>query len=56
MDNKYPSGHNEELLGKVLADRRDKAIVATKLGFYPNWEYVGGHPHYVKNGIFFMEP
>jgi len=29
----YGSGHNEELIGRALADRRDEAIVATKFGF-----------------------
>src|SRR4051812_17961653 len=42
---------NEELLGKTLAGRREKAVVATKFGFGPNWEFVGGHPDYVKKAI-----
>jgi aryl-alcohol dehydrogenase-like predicted oxidoreductase len=29
----YGSGHNEELIGRALADRRDQAVVATKFGF-----------------------
>jgi aryl-alcohol dehydrogenase-like predicted oxidoreductase len=56
LDNKYRSGHNEELIRIALANRRDKVIVATKFDFGPNWEFVGDHPDYVKNGIFFMEP
>jgi len=28
----YGSGHNEELLGRFLKDRRDRAVVATKFG------------------------
>ena len=28
----YGNGHNEELLGKAVKDRRDQAIVATKFG------------------------
>ena len=28
----YGAGHNEELLGKALASRRDEAVVATKFG------------------------
>ncbi|MFE4708178.1 aldo/keto reductase [Peribacillus simplex] len=47
----YGNGHNEELLGKALAGRREKAIVATKFGFGPNWEFIGGHPDYVKKAI-----
>ncbi|RNG02446.1 aldo/keto reductase [Streptomyces botrytidirepellens] len=29
----YGSGHNEELLGRALAGRREQAVVATKFGF-----------------------
>lgn len=47
----YGNGHNEELLGKALAGKRDEAIVATKFGFGPNWQFVGGHPDYVKKAI-----
>lgn len=47
----YGNGHNEELLGKTLAGRRDRAIVATKFTFGPNWEFIGGHPNYVKKAI-----
>ncbi|MFB7138688.1 aldo/keto reductase [Gottfriedia sp. NPDC056225] len=47
----YGNGHNEELLGKALVGRRDKAIVATKFTFGPNWEFIGGHPDYVKKAI-----
>ncbi|MBD8848369.1 MULTISPECIES: aldo/keto reductase [Priestia] len=47
----YGNGHNEELLGKALAGHREKAIVATKFGFGANWEFVGGHPDYVKKAV-----
>ncbi|SIS02551.1 Predicted oxidoreductase [Peribacillus simplex] len=47
----YGNGHNEQLLGKALAGRRDQAIVATKFGFGPNWQFVGGHPDYVKKAV-----
>lgn len=47
----YGNGHNEKLLGKALVGRRDKAIVATKFTFGPNWEFIGGHPDYVKKAI-----
>ncbi|GAB2794801.1 aldo/keto reductase [Streptomyces daliensis] len=29
----YGAGHNEELVGRAVADRRDQAVVATKFGF-----------------------
>ncbi|GAA2102522.1 aldo/keto reductase [Streptomyces albiaxialis] len=29
----YGGGHNEELLGRALAGRRDEAVIATKFGF-----------------------
>ncbi|MEV4196631.1 aldo/keto reductase [Streptomyces toxytricini] len=29
----YGSGHNEELIGKAVADRRDEVVLATKFGF-----------------------
>ena len=48
----YGNGHNEELLGKALqGSKREKAIVATKFTFGPNWEFIGGHPDYVKKAI-----
>ena len=47
----YGNGHNEELLGKALQGKRDQAIVASKFSFGPNWQFVGGHPDYVKKAI-----
>ncbi|MCB5236409.1 aldo/keto reductase [Niallia circulans] len=47
----YGNGHNERLLGKALKDRREKAIVATKFGFGPNYASVHGDPGYVKKAI-----
>jgi len=47
----YGNGHNEQLLGKALKGRREQAIVATKFTFGPNWEFIGGHPDYVKKAI-----
>ncbi len=48
----YGAGHNEALLGKAFADRRDKVTVATKFGVQrgPNGEWLGisGRPEYVK--------
>lgn len=47
----YGNGHNEELLAKALKGRREQAVVATKFTFGPNWEFIGGHPDYVKKAI-----
>jgi len=48
----YGAGHNEELLSKAFADRRDKVTVATKFGMRrgANGEWLGlsGRPEYVK--------
>jgi aryl-alcohol dehydrogenase-like predicted oxidoreductase len=48
----YGAGDNEELVGKAIADRRDRAIVATKFGNMrgPNREFLGvnGRPEYVR--------
>ena len=32
----YANGKNEELVSKVLANHRDKIVIATKFGFVPN--------------------
>jgi aryl-alcohol dehydrogenase-like predicted oxidoreductase len=32
----YGAGHSEVILGKALADRRDRAVIATKFGFNMN--------------------
>jgi aryl-alcohol dehydrogenase-like predicted oxidoreductase len=43
---------NEELVGRAIADRRDRVVLATKFGNKrgPNGEYLGvaGHPDYVR--------
>ncbi len=48
----YGNGHNEELIGRALRGRRDRAIVATKFGNVrkPTGEFIGvnGRPEYVK--------
>lgn len=47
----YGWGHNEELLGKALAGRRDKVVLATKFGQVQNPggpNGVNGHPNYVR--------
>jgi aryl-alcohol dehydrogenase-like predicted oxidoreductase len=47
----YGSGHNESLVGKALADRRDKAVIATKFaimrGEGGSFAGVSGKPEYV---------
>ncbi|HET9626671.1 MAG TPA: aldo/keto reductase [Kofleriaceae bacterium] len=48
----YGSGRNEELVGKALADRRDRAVIATKFAFVRNPDGTGsvsGKPAYVKS-------
>lgn len=47
----YGNGHNEQLLGKALKDRREQAVIASKFGFSPNYEGISGHPDYVKESI-----
>ena len=48
----YGMGHNEELVGKAVRDRRDKAFLATKFGNVRtpdgNWADVNGSPEYVR--------
>ncbi len=48
----YGVGHNEELVGRAIADRRDKVVLATKFGNVrgPNGERLGisGKPDYVR--------
>ncbi len=48
----YGVGHNEELLGEALADRRDEAFVATKFGVVRgddgSFLGVNGRPEYVR--------
>jgi len=33
----YGAGHSEELIGKALADKRDKVVIATKVGNRTTW-------------------
>src|SRR3982751_4132106 len=48
----YGVGHNEELLGRAIKDRRDRVVLATKFGNVrgPNGEFLGinGKPDYVR--------
>jgi aryl-alcohol dehydrogenase-like predicted oxidoreductase len=49
----YGIGKNEELVGKALAGRRDRAVIATKFGFVPGKDSgsvgVSGRPEHVRN-------
>ena len=48
----YGVGRNEELVGRAIADRRDKVVIATKFAIMrgPNGEMLGinGRPEYVR--------
>ena len=44
----YGSGHNEELLGRALGDRRDEIVLATKCGFRPDFS-VHGDAAYIRS-------
>jgi len=50
----YGLGRNEELVGKAIRDRRDKAVLATKFGNVRgedgSWLGVNGKPDYVRSG------
>lgn len=49
----YGVGRNEQLVGRAIADRRDRVVLATKFGNVrgPNGEYLGvnGTPEYVRS-------
>lgn len=48
----YGMGHNEELVGKAVRDRRDRAFLATKFGNVRTpdggWGAINGRPEYVQ--------
>ncbi len=47
----YGTGRNEELVGKAIADRRDRVFLATKFGIVRDAggsRSISGHPDYVK--------
>src|SRR5947209_10039553 len=48
--NVYGDGHNERLVGRAIADRRDKVVLATKFGLRSDDGSldVNGRPEYVK--------
>jgi aryl-alcohol dehydrogenase-like predicted oxidoreductase len=45
----YGEGHNEELIGGLLARRRDEVVLATKFGANKNTG--GGRPEYVRQAV-----
>jgi aryl-alcohol dehydrogenase-like predicted oxidoreductase len=49
----YGAGRNEELVGRAIADRRDRVVLATKFGNVRNpdgsWAGIDGRPEYVKS-------
>ena len=47
----YGAGQSEEFLGKALKGRRDKAIVATKLGIKMGEGKEGARPEYVREAL-----
>jgi len=50
----YGDGHNEELLGRALRDRREKLVIASKFGLQAQTSAtrsVSGHPDYVKQAV-----
>src|SRR5260221_10025275 len=51
--NVYGDGHNERLVGRAIADRRDKGILATKIRLMGgDWRLrTSGRPAYVKNSF-----
>jgi aryl-alcohol dehydrogenase-like predicted oxidoreductase len=48
----YGRGHNEQLVGRAIRDRRDKVVLATKFGNVRdeqgNWVGVNGSPEYIQ--------
>jgi aryl-alcohol dehydrogenase-like predicted oxidoreductase len=48
----YGAGKNEELVGRAIADRRDKVVIATKFGIVrsdnPQERTISGKPEYVR--------
>src|SRR6476661_10073529 len=48
----YGSGHNEELVGRAIRDRRNEVVLATKFGFVPGTDGsptgINGRPEYVR--------
>jgi aryl-alcohol dehydrogenase-like predicted oxidoreductase len=50
--NVYGDGHNEELVGRAIADRRDRVVVATKFGIVRGSPMgVNGSPTYMREQV-----
>ncbi|MCU1429405.1 MAG: yakc [Actinomycetia bacterium] len=49
--NVYGVGHNEQLVGRAIAGRRDEVVLATKFSLWPgeNGLQINGRPEYVKS-------
>lgn len=50
----YGNGHNEELVGRALRDRRQNLVIASKFGLQAQTSsdrQVSGHPDYVKQAV-----
>jgi aryl-alcohol dehydrogenase-like predicted oxidoreductase len=50
----YLAGHNEMLIGRAIAGKRDKAFLSVKVGMMmsPNgYGPVNGHPDYIRNAV-----
>ncbi len=43
----YGSGHNEELVGRALGQRRSEVVLATKCGYQPDFS-IHGDPDYIR--------
>lgn len=52
----YLAGHNEQLIGKAIMGKRDKAFLSVKTGMMvsPNgYGPVNGHPDYIRNAVMY---
>ena len=47
----YADGRSEELLGRLLGDRRSKVTIATKFGLEVPGQGRGAHPDYVRSAV-----
>ena len=57
----YGRGHNEELVGRAIAGRRDEVVLATKFGIRPRattrlFRGVDGSPDYVRKAVRRLAP
>jgi len=50
----YRAGHNEQLIGHAIKDKRDKAFLSVKTGMMVSpagYGPVNGHPDYIRNAV-----